>query len=142
MPRIYKIVIVVLLLGLLILIRGFEDSLFYDPLLAFYKSIHGNQTLPEFDTFKLLTHIAFRYALNTFISLVILWTIFQDKDVIKLSMILYIVLFILLFIVFWFLISSSEAGQDLTLFYVRRFLIQPLFLLILIPAFYFQKKFE
>jgi exosortase F-associated protein len=28
----------------------------------------------------------------------------------------------------------------LGLFYVRRFLIQPLFLLVLIPAFYFQKK--
>lgn len=142
MPRLYKIVVVILLLGLLILIRGFEDSLFYDPLLTFYKSIQGNETLPDFDTMRLLTHITFRYALNTIISMGILWIIFQDKDVIKLSIILYSVLFMLLFIVFCFLIFSSDAGQNLTLFYVRRFLIQPLFLLILIPAFYFQKKFE
>jgi len=142
MPRIYRIVIAILLLGLLILIRGFEDSLFYDPLLAFYKSIQGNESLPDFDTVKLLTHIAFRYTLNTIISMGLLWVIFQDKDVIKLSTILYLVLFILLFIVFCFLIFSSETGQNLKLFYVRRFLIQPLFLLILIPAFYFQKKFE
>jgi exosortase F-associated protein len=31
-------------------------------------------------------------------------------------------------------------GGHLALFYVRRFLIQPIFLLLLIPAFYFQKK--
>jgi exosortase F-associated protein len=43
-------------------------------------------------------------------------------------------------IVFVFLLESSAAGEHMALFYVRRFLIQPLFLLLLLPAFYFHKR--
>ena len=140
MNRPTKIVLVFILVCLLGLIRGFEDSIFYDPLLLFFKSTESSQMLPEMDTIKLLAHIAIRFVLNTVISLAIIWVIFQHKEIIKLSALLYGVLFIVLFLIFIFLLFSSEAGEHLTLFYVRRFLIQPIFLLLLIPAFYFQKK--
>lgn len=140
MNRIIKIVLLVLLSALLVLIRAFEDSIFYDPLLSFFKSLEGNESLPEFDTFKLLYNVALRYGINTLVSLAMLWVIFQSKEIVKLSLILYVVLFVVLMIAFYFLVFSSEAGQNLSLFYVRRFLIQPLFLLILVPAFYFHQK--
>ena len=140
MTRITKIVLVILLGCLLVLIRVFEDSIFYDPLLAFFKSTKSSQLLPEMDVIKLLGHVAIRFVMNTVISLAIIWVVFLNKEILKLSVILFAALFILLFLVLIFLLFSSEDGQHMTLFYVRRFLIQPIFILVLIPAFYFQKK--
>lgn len=140
MTKITKIVLLFILGALLVLIRAYEDSIFYDPLLDYFRAVKEYPTLPEFDTFRLMVNLALRYALNTIISVSILWVIFEKKDIIKLSLILYILLFIVLFVVFYLLLFSSESAQNLSLFYVRRFLIQPIFLLILVPAFYFQKK--
>ena len=140
MNRVTKLVLVALLGCLLIAIRGFEDSLFYDPFLSFYKSTESDKLLPEFESFKLIANIAWRYLLNTTISLGILWVIFQKIEIIKITVLLYMVIFVALLLAFYFLASSEATGQHMALFYVRRFLIQPLFLLILIPAFYFQKN--
>ena len=136
----FKIVTLVFLVGLLVCIRMFEDSLFYDPLLTFYKSNFSPNELPQFDTFKLLGNLIFRFLLNTLISLAILWVIFRDRSIVKLSAVLYGLLFLILFMAFLVFVFSSESSQHMTLFYIRRFLIQPIFLLILLPAFYFQKK--
>ena len=151
MNRITKTIIVVFLVGILVLIRGFEEALFYDPLTPFFKSIQSYESLPQFDTLKLLGNVVMRFLLNTSVSLGILWTLFQNKDVIKLSGLLYSAMFVVLFAVFCYLVLSksatngslekiSETDNFMGLFYVRRFLIQPLLLLILIPAFYFQNK--
>lgn len=140
MKEVLKILGIIILAGLLILIRAYEDSLFYDPLLDFFKMDYKSQPLPEMDTFALQTGIVLRFLLNTLISFAILWLVFKDRDVIKLSAILYILLFVILFMAFSFIIFTSEGPHShLFLFYVRRFLIQPLFLLVLLPAFYFQK---
>ncbi len=140
MGKISKIAILIFLVGLLVLIRFFEETLFYDPLLSFFKSGYANEPLPEFETWKILFNTAVRFWCNSLISLAILWVIFKDNSIIKLSALLYILLFILLFIVFYILLFSSETGNHMLLFYVRRFLIQPLLLLLLLPAFYFHRK--
>ncbi|AFL80065.1 hypothetical protein Aeqsu_0554 [Aequorivita sublithincola DSM 14238] len=140
MKRLYRIVSIVILVIFLVLIRAYEDSLFYDPLLEFFKMDYKTLPLPEMDTFELQTNISLRFLLNTIISLAIIWLVFRDREFIKLSGILYSLLFVLLFLVFSFIIFTAEGtGSHLVLFYVRRFLIQPLFLLLLLPAFYFQK---
>ena len=150
MNRITKTIVVFFLVGILVLIRGFEETLFYDPLIPFFKSIQSYDSLPQFETLKLLLNVVLRFLMNTSVSLVILWILFQNRDVVKLSVLLYSALFVVLFAVFCYLLSgdanigsldeASETDNFMSLFYVRRFLIQPLFLLILIPAFYFQKK--
>lgn len=126
---------------MLLLIRGYEDVLFYDPLLDYFKGDYKNLPLPDMDVVMLQLGVGFRYVLNTAISLGILWLIFKDVEIIKLSAVLYVALFVLLLMAFNFIIYTSEGVENqLTLFYVRRFLIQPVFLLVLLPAFYFQKK--
>tara|TARA_R110002012_G_scaffold3289_9_gene15362 strand:- start:42202 stop:42633 length:432 start_codon:yes stop_codon:yes gene_type:complete len=140
MKRTLKIFAVIILAGLLVLIRAFENTLFYDPLLHFFEMDYKFMPLPKMDTFALQTGIALRFLLNTIISLAIIWMIFRDREIIKLSLILYSFLFAILFMAFSFIIFTSEGSSGhFLLFYVRRFLIQPLFLLILLPAFYFQK---
>lgn len=140
MSRWVKFVFVALLFGLLILIRTFQTDLFYDPLISFFKVNHSTEKLPQFDTLRLLTHVILRFTMTTVISLGVLWVLFRKKEILKIAGLLYVVLFVILFVAFLILIQSSESGGHLALFYVRRFLIQPIFLLLLIPAFYFQKK--
>ncbi|MBV1923045.1 MAG: exosortase F system-associated protein [Flavobacteriaceae bacterium] len=140
MNKFRKILGVFICVILLILIRWFEDHLFYDPLIAFFKTDHTSQSLPDFEGLLLIGNIALRFILNTLLSLVILWLVFSEKGIIKVSVLLYSFLFLLLLLVFMYLLFYNNSESYLSLFYVRRFLIQPLFLLLLLPAFYFQKK--
>lgn len=140
MNSFYKIVAIGILACLLVLIRAFENMLFYDPLLEFFKADYKTLSLPVMNIFDLQASVALRFFLNTVISFAILWLVFLDKEIIKLSVILYVILFAVFFTAFSFIVYTSEGTVDhMVLFYVRRFLIQPLFLLVLIPAFYFHK---
>ncbi len=140
MTKILKIVMLFLLVSFLILIRMFENELFYDPLLSFFKLDYNNNPLPEINSFRLLGNITLRFIMNTVISLAIFWVIFKDKGILKLSGFLYAVFFVAQMIAFCCLLFYSELKNFLPLFNVRRFLIRPIFLLVLLPAFYFQKK--
>ena len=140
MPKWMKFVSAALLFGLLILMRMFEGELFYDPLISFFKTNHSTEKLPQMDHLKLVGNVVLRFMITTCISLGILWVLFRKKEILKVAGLLYLVLFVILMGAFLVLMQSSELGGHMALFYVRRFLIQPLFLLLLIPAFYFQKK--
>lgn len=140
MSKVLKVVLFALLACGLVSVRMFEDSLFYDPLVSFFKTDHTTQALPTFEMSKLFLHTALRFLLNTGLSLAIIWVAFRSGEVIKISVLLYALAFVLLCGLFWYLLSTSEAGNHMALFYVRRFLIQPLFLLVLLPAFYFKKE--
>lgn len=132
----------VAILGLfLVAIRYFESELFYDPLISYFKTEHSTEAIPGFENLKLYLNIFLRFTLNTIISLSIIWLIFKNRGVLKVSTLLYVLLFVLLFSAYIVLLNlSTESSDNLILFYVRRFIIQPLFLFILLPAFYFQRK--
>ena len=130
--------IVFILLGF-VCIRFFEDLLFYDPLLKYYKQEFQNINLPEMDVFKMGLHFTFRYLLNSILSLLLLWTIFHDKNLIHFSTVLYVILLFLLIIAFYLTLFFYASSAKMVLFYIRRFLIQPIFILLFIPAFWYQK---
>lgn len=141
MKKPIKIGLLLILFGLLLLVRLFEAELFYDPLLSFFKQDYLNQKVPAVEFGKLLLHTSYRYIINTAISLLILWVAFRDKDVIKFSMILYMLAFIILLTwMAWLVANATPESNYNILFYVRRFLIQPLFVLLLLPAFYYHKQ--
>jgi exosortase F-associated protein len=123
----------------LVFIRLFEDQLFYDPFLQFFKQDYKNKTLPNFEGVKLFLGILLRYSLNTIFSLAILYLLFKQKELVRFAMILYVVFFIGLLFAFFGLLYFSKQPDYLILFYIRRFIIQPLFLVLFIPAFYYQK---
>ncbi|NNJ80842.1 MAG: exosortase F system-associated protein [Flavobacteriaceae bacterium] len=140
MSRAMQIILLVLAVSGLILIRQFAGDIFYDPLIEFFKTDHSTQPLPELMTGKLLLHITIRFFFNTVLSFLVLWVIFKSRSILKLALFLYITLFLIFVIAFAVMLNTSEAGNHMALFYVRRFLIQPLFLLLLLPAFYFHKR--
>ena len=126
------------LLGL-ILVRAFEDDLFYDPFLSFFKIDYQNKPLPDLNCYLLFVNLLLRYALNTFFSLIIIRLLFNERNLMIFSGYLFPVLFVVLVVVFFGTLHFSEEPDYLMLFYIRRFLIQPLFLVLFIPAFYYQQ---
>lgn len=80
-----------------------------------------------------------RYLLNSAISLGIIYLIFFDTKLTVFAAWLYFLFFILLISAFLALYMLPDEPHKMYLFYVRRFLIQPILLLLFVPAFYFQK---
>jgi exosortase F-associated protein len=135
-----KVVVLGLSLFGLVLIRALEESLFYDPFLAFFKSDFKNSALPIFETVPLFLGLIFRYSLNTIVSLVILYCLFKQKQLLRFSVQLYLLVLLALLFVFFGMLFLVDPPNYLVLFYVRRFLIQPILLLLFIPAFYLQYR--
>lgn len=127
-------VIIVFCFGL---IRAFEKTLFYDPFLVYFESTFKEQPLPNVDLFKLFYNLLFRFVLNTFLSLLLIYVLFKDRGVLNFSIFLYSFFGILLFAMFFIVLFYFPENTWL-LFYVRRFIIQPIFVLLFIPAFYYQ----
>lgn len=132
----------IFLLLLLVIIRAFEDHLFYDPFLNYFKDNYTNLKLPQTNPIKLFLSLGFRYYLNSMISLGLLYLIFKDTKIIKFSIFLYSVLGIILMVSFFFILKFFGEQSKMNLFYIRRFIIQPIFLILFIPAFYYQKKIK
>lgn len=135
-----RIGLALLLIVLLVLIRAYEDSLFYDPFLDYFKSQYYNLPLPEIENIQLILGFFFRYFLNTALSLGLIYIIFKDIDAVKFASVLYFIFFVILLAAFFFILLNDGKTHKMALFYIRRFLIQPIFLLLFLPAFYYQKQ--
>ena len=134
-----RFIAILSLFGLLVLIRVFENSLFYDPYLQFFQNDYLYIDSPRREVLKLVLNTTLRFTLNTGISLGVIYVFFKDKDIVKFSLITYTTSFIIL-IAFYLYFVINPRQEDYYLFFnIRRFLIQPLGLLILLPAFYYYK---
>ena len=126
----------------LIAIRMFENTLFYDPLIAYFKGNFQHETIPDYHTAKLFLHLSYRFALNSFLSLLIIFLVFQDKNITKLALFLFTILLPILLIIIYIMLKNYSPANYNALFYSRRFLIQPIFGMLFLAAFYYQKKFS
>jgi len=135
----FKVIVTIIIVLCFAIIRNFESQLFYDPFLSYFKFDFKNLPFPEVNNFKLFYGLLFRYLLNTVLSLVLIYTLFQDKDMLKFSVFLYGFFIVVLFIMFFAILEYFPKWNWL-LFYVRRFIIQPLFVILFIPAFYYQQQ--
>ena len=134
----WKIFFLLIALVLIACIRTFESKIFYDPFIIFYKSDYFHKQMPVFDSVQLYLNVFFRFSLNSILSIFIIYLLFKDRLLLKLSVYLYALIGFVLIILFYFYLNS-EKPDFMILFYIRRFLIQPILLVLFIPAFYYQK---
>ncbi len=134
-----KYISIIILIALLFLIRAFENELFYDPLITYFQNDYLYSSMPEVNTWKLVVDLLFRYTLNSLITLSIIYIAFDKKRFVKFAGFFLMLAFIILIVAFVFLLRGEFRQGYLLPFYVRRFLIHPLFLLLLFPAFYYMK---
>ena len=135
----YKVIVTIVIILCFAIIRNLESELFYDPFLNYFKFDFKNSPFPEVNNFKLFCGLLFRYLINSVLSLILIYTLFHDKDILKFSMLLYGFFIIVLFVMFFVILKYFQEWNWL-LFYVRRFIIQPIFVILFIPAFYYQQQ--
>ena len=97
--------------GLLILIRWFENELFYDPYLTFFKNDYLYLDSPRREVFKVTMFTTLRYTLNTIISLGIIYVLFRDKSIIKFSVLVYIIAFVILIICYLYFVINPKQDH-------------------------------
>jgi len=140
MKRGVRIGLIVVFFFLLMLVRAFAPKLFYDPFIEYFKNGYLTSHFPKFIYSKLFISLTGRYVLNTIISIVIIYLFFQKRALILFATKFYLVTFIVLAISYFLLLKTEFSSGYLPAFYIRRMLIHPIFLLLLLPAFYYQKK--
>ena len=134
-----KYIWIAVLFVLLALIRLFEDVLFYDPYLVFFKSDFLTLDSPRREIAKLVSFTTLRYVLNSIISIAILFVFFKDKELVKFSSYIYGIAFVIFISLYLYFVYNPKQEDYYIFFNIRRFLIQPLLLLLLLPAFYYHR---
>lgn len=139
MKKTFRIILILLLFLMLIVIRGFIAPYFYDPLNEYFKNAYLYNGIPEIEFGTYFLHIFLRYLLNTIISLLIIYLIFNKREILNFAYKFYTVAFILISFFLFILLNYELTEGYMLIFYTRRFLIQPLFVFILLPAIYYQQ---
>ncbi|RNC85089.1 MAG: exosortase F system-associated protein [Winogradskyella sp.] len=139
MTKTVSYILVAILLLLLILVRAYEDVLFYDPYLIFFENDYLYIDSPRREVAKLVFFTSLRYAINTLLSLGIIYCAFKDKQMIKFSVVIYAIAYVCFLIPFMYFVINPKQEDYYLFFNVRRFLIQPILLLLLLPALYYYK---
>lgn len=124
----------------LISVRMIEDRAFYDPFLNYFHEANKQITFPEFVWGKLILNYLFRFLLNLILSSIVIQGIFKNKKWTLQGILLMIIVFAITFPVYLFCIHTKFEIGYLFSFYMRRFVIQPLILLLIIPMFYYRKQ--
>ena len=135
----FKFILLLILFGLLVLVRVFENELFYDPYLLFFQNDYLYMDFPRREIFKLTLYTTLRYAINSILSLGVIYLFFSDRNMVRFASVLYLLAFLCLLIPFLYFVINPRQEDYYLFFNVRRFLIQPIFLLIFLPAFYYYK---
>lgn len=124
----------------LVFVRMLEDQIFYDPFLNYFHEADYQIAFPHFAWGKLIISHVFRFALNLFFSCIIIHFLFKNKEWTIQGAILILIIFAITFPIYLYCISDKFEIGRLFSFYMRRFVIQPLILLLIIPLFYYRKQ--
>mgnify|MGYP003644457569 FL=1 len=140
MNKIISVVLIVISLLGLASVRLLENDLFYDPFIAYFKSNFQLQQLPDVDKGLYLISTVFRYFINLLFTVCMIWFLYKSKEFVKATLWVHLFSFIILLAAFFILLPLEDEWVKMTLFYIRRFLIHPILLFILVPGFYFISK--
>lgn len=121
-------------------VRMLEDQIFYDPFLSYFHEANKNLPFPDFDWGRLIAGHFFRFILNLIFSCVIIHFLFKNKAWTLQGAVLITLVFFITFPIYLYCIADRFDTGYLFSFYMRRFVIQPLILLLIIPLFYYRQK--
>jgi len=139
MSKLLSYISIGILILLLILVRAYEDVLFYDPYLIFFENDYLYIDSPRREIAKLVFFTSLRYFINSLLSLGIIYCVFKDKPMLKFSSFVFVLAYLCFLIPFLYFVINPRQEDYYLFFNIRRFLIQPIVLLILLPALYYYK---
>lgn len=124
----------------LVSVRIFEDTLFYDPFLKYFHEANQNIAFPSFEWGKLMGGYLFRFVLNLLCSCLIIYGLFKSKEWTIQGAVMMVIVFAIAFPIYLYCIHNKFEVGYLFSFYMRRFVIQPLIILLIVPMFYYRKQ--
>lgn len=139
MKKINYLLVFIGVIGL-ISVRFFEDKIFYDPFLSFFRNIGQPSQFPQIEWLRLIFNHFLRFFINLFFSCFIIYFLFRNKKWTMESFFIISAVFIISLALYLICVYYKFSIGYLVPFYIRRFLIQPIILLILIPSLYYRKK--
>ncbi|MBS1548667.1 MAG: exosortase F system-associated protein [Bacteroidetes bacterium] len=131
--------VVIGVLGL-IGIRVVEDRIFYDPFLNYFHESNANTEFPAFSWFQLILSHLGRFVLNLLFSLVIVQSLFRNIQWTLQALIMIVLVFVITLPVYLVCVYHQFEIGYLFSFYVRRLVIQPLIVLLIVPMFYYRRQ--
>lgn len=126
----------------LVSVRMLEDKIFYDPFLGYFHEADKNIAFPPFEWGKLIGGYLFRFISNLFFSCIIIQFLFKNKEWTVQGALLITIIFAITFPIYIYCIYDRFEIGYLFSFYMRRFVIQPLILLLVVPMFYYRKQMK
>ncbi|QBO57948.1 exosortase F system-associated membrane protein [Chryseobacterium salivictor] len=126
----------------LIAVRVVESEIFYDPFQAFFHLANKHASFPDFKWFPLILNYFFRFSLNLIFSAAVVYLIFKNKKWTLQAVVLMVIVFAITFPIYLYCIHTKFEIGYLFSFYMRRFVIQPLILLLIIPLFYYRAHIQ
>lgn len=124
----------------LVCVRILEDKIFYDPFLNYFHEANKTFLFPTFEWGKLIVGHLFRFILNLVFSCLIIQCLFKNKEWTFQGALLITIVFVITFPMYLYCIYDRFDIGYLFTFYMRRFVIQPLILLLVVPMFYYRKQ--
>lgn len=126
----------------LIGVRILEEKLFYDPFLDYFHEANKNIEFPAFEWGRLIGGYVFRFLLNLLFSCMIIQGVFKNKQWTLQGALLMLIVFAIALPIYLYCIHDKFGIGYLFSFYMRRFVIQPLIILLIVPMFYYRKQME
>ncbi len=121
---------------LLVSVRLFENEWFPEKLTGYFATgKYLEEPLPVL-SFRDYFNIFLRFAVNSVLSVVLLHLLFNDRKLTLWAIRFLAVAGILVFVAFWLTTHWFRPADYRVVFYLRRVLIQPIGLFILLPVFY------
>lgn len=137
--KILKWVLVAIAVFGLISVRMVEGDLFYDPFQEYFHLANKHAPFPDFNWLPLILNYFFRFGLNLILSATVVYLIFKNRKWTLQAIVLILIVFAITFPIYLYCIHTKFEVGYLFSFYMRRFVIQPLILLLIIPLFYYRK---
>ena len=123
----------------LIGVRMSENTLFYDPFLEYFRELSPQSQFPTFEWGKLILHYVLRFSFNLLFFFFFVHFLFQNKRWTLQALVLMVVSFLIFLPIYLYCINNQFEIGHLFSFYIRRFVIQPLMILLIVPLFYYRK---
>ncbi|MCC5916469.1 MAG: exosortase F system-associated protein [Cryomorphaceae bacterium] len=116
-----------------------QRDLFYS---GFLDTGAGTIKVENFSAAKYITSKTIRFLFNDGASLLIIYGIFQRKDFLKFGFGLFLVELLILLPVYFLLVTFAFDQTRFFLQHIHRLVVNPVLMMLLIPAFYYQLRME
>lgn len=133
-----KLFVAIGILGLF-LVYVFQRVLFYDPFqdLIYHPDYVSTITI---NNSKYVFGKIIRYILNDGFALMVIWGLFNNKNYLRFAVIIFMIGLLILLPVYLVLVLKYYETMHSFLNHFHRLVLNPVLMMLLIPAFYYQKR--